>query len=68
MTTLDDDEIRRERLARIDQLLADHDRKRQELLFAPWQLVLAGVTAGAALMTVGAALTIAVATVFKLLS
>jgi hypothetical protein len=67
MTTLDEEEIRRERLVRIDQLLADHDRKRQEIAFAPWQLVLAGVTAAAALMTVGAAFTIAIATVFKLL-
>lgn len=65
MTILDDEEIRRERLVRIDQLLADHDRKRQEIMLAPWQLVLAGVTAGAALMTVGAAFTIAIATVVK---
>jgi hypothetical protein len=58
----------RERLARIDaalaqhdrdraqvgQLNADHDRKRQEIRFAPWQIAFAGMTAGAALMAAGA--------------
>jgi hypothetical protein len=38
----------REKLAHIDQMLADHDRKRQEIRLAPWQLVLTGVTSGAA--------------------
>lgn len=38
----------REKLAHIDQMLADHDRKRQEIRLAPWQLVLTGVASGAA--------------------
>ena len=60
----------REQIARIDQMLADHDRnrmqvdqlaadrdrKRQEMKLAPWQLVLAGVTTGAGLMAAGAGL------------
>ena len=45
----------REKLAHIDQMLADHDRKRQEIGLAPWQLVLAGMTSGAALFAAGAA-------------
>jgi hypothetical protein len=45
----------REKLAHIDQLLADHDRKRQEIKLAPWQLAIAGMTAGAALFAAGAA-------------
>jgi hypothetical protein len=59
----------REQIARIDQLLADHDRKRQEIHFAhadhdrtrqeirlaPWQLALTGMTTGAALFAAGAA-------------
>jgi len=36
-------------------MLADHDRKRQEIRLAPWQLVLAGMTSGAALFAAGAA-------------
>lgn len=44
----------REKLAHIDQMLADHDRKRQEIKFAPWQMALTFMTAGAALF--GAAL------------
>jgi len=43
----------REKLAHIDQMLADHDRKRQEIRLAP--LVLAGMTSGAALFAAGAA-------------
>lgn len=46
----------REKLAHIDQMLADHDHKRlgierlrQEMRLAPWQLALMGVTSGAAL-------------------
>jgi hypothetical protein len=39
----------REKLAHIDQMLADHDRKRQEIRLAPWALVMTGVTSGAAL-------------------
>ena len=38
----------REKLAHIDQMLADHDRKRQEITLAPWQLGLTFFTAGAA--------------------
>jgi len=45
----------REKLAHIDQTLADHDRKRQEIRFAPWQLVVTGMTTGAALFAAGAA-------------
>ena len=45
----------REKLAHIDQMLADHDRKRQEIRLAPWQPVLAGMTSGAALFAAGAA-------------
>ena len=51
----------REKLAHIDQMLADHDRKRQEIGFAPWQLALTGVGTGAAVFAAGAAF-------FKLLS
>jgi hypothetical protein len=40
-----------EKLAHIDQMLADHDRKRQEIRFAPWQIA----SAGAALFAAGAA-------------
>jgi hypothetical protein len=39
----------REKLAHIDQMLADHDRERQEIRLAPWQLALGGVASGAAL-------------------
>jgi len=42
-------------------MLADHDRKRQETRFAPWQLALTGVGTGAAMFAAGAAF-------FKLLS
>ena len=45
----------REQIARIDQLLADRDRKRQEVKLAPWQLALTGMTTGAALFAAGAA-------------
>jgi hypothetical protein len=45
----------REKLAHIDQMLADHDRKRQEITLAPWQLALTGVGTGAALFAAGAA-------------
>jgi hypothetical protein len=45
----------REKLAHIDQMLADHDRKRQEIRLSPWQLALAGMTSGAALFAAGAA-------------
>jgi hypothetical protein len=45
----------REKLAHIDQMLTDHDRERQEIRLAPWQLVLTGLTSGAALFAAGAA-------------
>lgn len=47
--------ILRERLAHIDQMMADTDRKRQEIKFAPWQLVMAGMGTGAALFAAGVA-------------
>ena len=46
-----------EQIAKIRQLLADADRKQQEYRFAPWQLVITGLTAGAALFAAGAAFT-----------
>jgi hypothetical protein len=45
----------REKLAHIDQMLADHDRKRQEIRYAPWMLLASGMTTGAALFASGAA-------------
>jgi hypothetical protein len=45
----------REKLAHIDQMLADHDRKRQEIKHAPWLAAFAGMTAGAALFAAGGA-------------
>jgi len=47
----------REKLAHIDQMLADHDRKRQEIKYAPWLAIISGMTAGAALFAAGAAFT-----------
>jgi hypothetical protein len=48
----------REKLARIDQVLADHDRKRQEIVFAaPWVLAVTMMGTGAALLAAGAAVT-----------
>lgn len=44
-----------EKLAHIDQMLADHDRKHQGIRLAPWVLVLSGVTSGAAVFAAGAA-------------
>jgi hypothetical protein len=35
-------------LASIDQMFADHDRKRQEIRLAPWQLVMTSMAGGAA--------------------
>jgi hypothetical protein len=53
----------REKLIRIDQMLADidrtfadRDRKRQEIQFAPWVFILGGITTCAALLAAGAAL------------
>jgi len=54
----------REKLAHIDQMLADHDRKRQEIRMAPWQLIL---TSAAGLMAAGAALFAAGAAFIKLI-
>jgi hypothetical protein len=49
----------REKIAHIDQMLADHDRKRQEIRYAPWVLIVPAIigalTAGAALFAAGAA-------------
>jgi tetrahydromethanopterin S-methyltransferase subunit D len=47
----------REKLAHIDQMLADRDRKRQEIRYAPWQMALTGMGTGAALFAAGAAFT-----------
>lgn len=46
-----------EKLAHIDQMLADHDRKTQDLKMAPWALLLSGMTSGAALFAAGATFT-----------
>jgi hypothetical protein len=50
----------REKIIRIDQMLADidrtfadRDRKRQEIRLAPWQLALTGAAAGVALFAAG---------------
>lgn len=45
----------REKLAHIDQMLADHDRERQEIRLAPVTVLIAGLTAGGALFVAGAA-------------
>ena len=45
----------REKIAHIDQMLADHDRKRQEIKLAPWGLILSMATAMAAFFAAGAA-------------
>lgn len=45
----------REKIAHIDAMLADHDRKRQEIRLAPWALVISGMTAGAAFFAAGIA-------------
>ena len=45
----------RQILADIDRKLADRDRKRQEIRFAPIVLMISGMTAGGALFAVGAA-------------
>jgi hypothetical protein len=46
----------REKLAHIDLMLAQHDRARQEIRYAPFLAVISGMTAGAALFAAGAAL------------
>jgi hypothetical protein len=45
----------REKLAHIDQMLADHDRKRQEIKYAPFLAIMSGMIAGAALFAAGGA-------------
>jgi hypothetical protein len=58
MTTTDDTEGQlniREKLAHIDQMLADHDRKRQEIKHTPWLMMISGMTAGAAFFAAGVA-------------
>lgn len=56
MTDVSGDQLDvREKLAHIDQMLADHDRKHQEIKLATWQLVLTGMTTGAALFAADAA-------------
>jgi hypothetical protein len=58
MTTLDAEDAQiniREKLAHIDQMLADHDRKRQEIMHAPWIIGISLMTTGAALFAAGAA-------------
>jgi hypothetical protein len=45
----------REKLAHIDQMLADHDRKRQEIKHAPWIIGVSLMTAGAAFFAAGVA-------------
>jgi len=52
----------REKLAHIDQMLADHDRKRQEISLAPWQLVMTALVGG---LGAGAALFAAALAFFK---
>jgi hypothetical protein len=54
MTDLEALDIR-EKLAHIDQMLADHDRKRQEIRYAPFLATISGLTAGAAIFAAGAA-------------
>lgn len=45
----------REKLVRIDQMLADHDRKRQEITYAPVLAIFTGMGAAAAFFAAGAA-------------
>jgi len=45
----------REKLAHIDQMLADHDRKRQEIKYAPWALIFTGMASAAAFFAAGVA-------------
>jgi hypothetical protein len=52
---LDKAEVRRERLVHIDQMLADHDRRRQEIKYAPWLAIFTGMATGAALFAAGGA-------------
>jgi hypothetical protein len=56
----------REKLVHIDQMIMNHDRKRQEMHFAPWQVAFAGMSAGAGLLAAGTALGIYFAKTFGL--
>lgn len=60
MTAAADDEMHtldiREKIAHIDLMLAQHDRTRQEMRFAPWVVVISGFTAGAAFFAAAFAL------------
>lgn len=47
--------ISREKLAHIDQMLADHDRKRRGIRLAPILAMITAAGAGAALFAAGAA-------------
>jgi hypothetical protein len=42
-------------LAQIELALAQHDRARQEIRFAPWLAMISGMTAGAAIFAAAAA-------------
>lgn len=44
-----------EQIARIDKLLAEHDKTRQDIRIAPWQIAFSGMTAGAAFFAAGIA-------------
>ncbi|MGH7043777.1 MAG: hypothetical protein ACREFY_16845 [Acetobacteraceae bacterium] len=46
----------REKLAHIDAMLAEHDRTRQGIRLAPWQIAMGAMGTGAALFAAGAAL------------
>jgi hypothetical protein len=57
MVQIDEAELNiREKLAHIDQMLADADRKRQEIRLAPWQLLFGGMALGVGLLTAAAAI------------
>ena len=64
MTAAEHDELNlREKIAHIDQMLADrrrridadHDRRRQEIRYRPWVAVISGMAAGGALFAAGVA-------------
>ena len=54
---IDEQELNvREKLAHIDQMLADDDHKRQEICLAPWELILTGMAIGVGLLVAAPAL------------
>lgn len=55
MHTPDQDLFIQEQLARINQLSADADRKRQEMGLALWPIITGAMTAGAAFFAAGVA-------------